>query len=117
MLIKAQKEITKISDNEKVNSQNYIDSLEYVSILYIFVNKIKNVVSTNDITFLPSFYGRNASEMLHEDHYGKESEMKYLRLSSPLFLVDKTAKKVKKTMESLCESIDQQGDVMEFILK
>ena len=37
MLIKAQKEITRISDNEEINAINYMDSLNYISNLYLFV--------------------------------------------------------------------------------
>lgn len=117
MLIKAQKEITRISDNEEINSINYMDSLNYISNLYLFINKFKTVISTSDVVFLPSFYGQNACETLHKEVYGKESEMKVLRLESSLFLVDKTVEKVKKVLTPICEEITHNNNQMTFILK
>lgn len=112
MLIKAQREITRISDDEDINTKNYMESLNYVSNLYLFINRLKSIIPVDEITFLPSFYGR-----LTCSNYERESEMKVLRLSSPLFLVDKTAKDIEKKMEIICEEIKIDGDIMTFILK
>lgn len=112
MLIKAQKDITRISDDETTNMQNYMESLNYISNLYLFINKLKSVIPTDNINFLPSFYGKMTCS-----NYEKESELKVLKLSSPLFLVDKTAKDIKKNMESICEKIEINDDIITFILK
>lgn len=116
MLIKAQKEITKISENEDINSQNYLESLNYISNLYLFINKLKGIISTEDVKFLPSFYGMNTSLKMNLNLSGKETEMKILKLSSSLFLVDNTAKQIKKTFEKMCENIIQDGEIITFIL-
>lgn len=112
MLIKAQKEITAISDDETVNMQNYMESLNYVSNLYLFINKIKSIIPMESVKFLPSFYGKMTCSK-----YDKESEMKVLRVTSPLFFVDKTAKDIMNKMESICENIELENDTITFILK
>ena len=117
MLIKAQKEITRISDDEELNTRNYMESLSYVSTLYVFINELKTAIETSSIVFLPSFYGRNTSVGMNLDHLDKESEMKVLKLSSPLFFVDTTAKKVMDKMAQYCEKITLENGVITFILK
>lgn len=116
MMIKAQKEITRISNDEEINLQNYLDSLNFITNLYKFINKMKTVISTNDIEFLPSFYGKNACEMLRMEVCDKESELKVFKVSSALFLVDKTSDKIKKVLEPICEEITQDDKIMTFIL-
>lgn len=121
MLIDAQKEITRVSENEMLNMQNYMESLSYVSNLYDFLNKLKSVLpDISDIDFLPSFYGRlSCTELLRADspYSDKEAELKVLRLSSPLFFVDNTAKDIMKKMKTLCEEIRIEDGIMTFILK
>jgi hypothetical protein len=117
MIIKAQKEITYISEDEKINSENSMDSLNYISNLYNFINIMKNIVSTKDIEFLPSFKGKYICEKLGIAATDKENEMKVFKVESKLFLVDKTKDKLNKTFLPLCESMTQDGDVITFILK
>ena len=117
MLIKAQNQITRISEDSQINQQNYMDSLSYVSTLYLFINKLKTVVTAESVEFLPTFYGQNACMLMKIDRSGKETEMKVLKVKSPLFLVDAEAKKVGKKMESICEEINVENDIMTFILR
>lgn len=116
MLIKAQKIITKISDNETINTQNYMESLSYISNLYIFLNNIKNVVSTKDITFLPSFKGKYTCEKYGIISNEKENELKIIKVSSDAFLEDLTVNRVRSQMGDLCESINISKNIITFIL-
>lgn len=120
MLIKAQKAITQISNDEAVNMQNYMESLSYVSNLYTFIGRLKTAVDNiDDVVFLPSFYGRMSCSGLFRDmsYCDKEAEMKVLKLSSPLFLVDKSAKDVMSKMMVICDDISLDQGIMTFILK
>ena len=38
MLIKATEQITHISDNQSINSENYFESLSFIGNLYNFIN-------------------------------------------------------------------------------
>lgn len=117
MLIKAQKDVTKISDNDVINNENYMESLNYISNLYTFINKLKTVVSTKDVKFLPSFFGRYTSEKLKiivsDD---KCCEMKIIKVESNLFFEDKIIKKINSAMKNICEEIQFDGNIGTFIL-
>ena len=45
MLLKATKEITKISENENINLQNYLEATNYIDQIYKFINKFKLIIS------------------------------------------------------------------------
>lgn len=117
MLKKAIHSITKISDNDEINFNNYLDSLNYVSILYKFLNLLKLSVSDKSIVFLPSFKGKYIVETLRMSSTSKENEMKVIKIKSDLFLVDETLKDIKERMDELCEDIVRIDDVIIFTLK
>lgn len=116
MLTNAQLQITSICDDADINKMNYLDSLQYASTIYSFINRMKTVISVNSVRFLPTFYGMNASQRLAEEHYGKESEMKLIKLESASFFVDELANALKERMAPICEEISIENDVMTFIL-
>lgn len=117
MLIKAQKEITRISDDETINMQNYMESLNYISNLYMFINKLKSIVNPDEVEFLPTFYGKNTCMNIRIDSADADSEMRLFKISSPLFLVDKTAKLVESKMSPICTEIEFNGNTVIFRLK
>lgn len=118
MLIKASHEITKISDNDSINSSNYFESLTYINNLYFFINNIKKVISTKKITFQPTFRGIKTCEKFGLDSLECENEMKRFIISSELFLEDKELKdSIKLEMGKICETIIFDRDIIEFILR
>lgn len=116
MLIKAQKIITRISEDETINTQNYMESLSYISNMYIFLNNIKNVISTKDITFLPSFKGKYTCEKYGIISDERENQLKIIKVSSNAFLEDEVVNRVRSQMSDLCESINISKNIITFIL-
>lgn len=116
MLIKAQKELTRISDDEKINNENYIESLCYIDNLYIFINKIKNILNTKDVIFLPSFKGKYTSLRNNLISNEKENEMKIINIKSQLFFEESIIKRLKIELGELCEKIIVANDTITFIL-
>lgn len=117
MLIKACNMITRISDDEVVNTENYLSGLSYISNLYTFLNHLKLVLSLEDVEFLPTFKGKYVVEKLGIASTSKENEMKVFRVKSSVFREDKeTVKSIRKEMGEICERIVQEGDTVTFYL-
>ena len=117
MLVKAQNAVTRISDDERLNVENYMESLNYISNLYLFIKTLQTVIPMNAVTFLPSFKGKYIVEKLGIPSTDKENTLKYFKVSSRLFLEDATKKKVSYTLKEICEDIFSVGEVMIFTLK
>lgn len=118
MLIQAHKDIIRITDDEQINMENYMESLKHISNLYNFINKIKTVVSTKDMIFYPTFKGMYTSQKLNIEATDKEMEMKVFKIFSVLLLEDTTVEKMYKVMTPLCDSIDRDTEnIFTFILK
>jgi len=116
MLIKACANITKISDNEVLNTQNYMEGIEYITNLYEFLNVLKRVVPVNKVLFLPSFKGKFIVEKMGIAATSKENEMKVFKIKSTLFLEDEISKNLRKEMTGYCQEIYQENDILTFIL-
>ena len=117
MLIKAVQQITHISDNPDINSQNYLESMRYINNLYTFVSKFKLVVDNMDsVEFIPSFKGKYTSEKLNIQTTERESELKYIVLKSELFLGDNFKNMVKEIMDSICNNIEFENEYAKFSL-
>ena len=117
MLIKACNAITKISDNDEINSQNYLEAIDYISNLYNFINELGEVVNLSKIQFLPSFKGKYIVEKLGIAADEKENEMKVFKIKSPLFLEDKgLLYDIKVKMSKICEKIIVVDDIILFYL-
>jgi len=117
MLIKTCNIITRISDDPEINTQNYIEGLNYVNNLYTFLNALKLAIPLEKVDFLPSFKGKYVVEKLGIASTDKENEMKVFKVQSSLFLEDKKLfKLVSKEMSKICERIDLEKDVMVFYL-
>lgn len=58
MLINTIKEITHISEDENINSENYLEAITYINNAYTILNLLKGIVP-NDISvhFRPTFKG------------------------------------------------------------
>ena len=119
MLAKIVHQITQITDDDRINLENYMEGLNFINNIYTFVNKIKMVVPTNDIEFLPTFKGRMTCEKFNISSNNEENEMRYFRTISALFLEDKDDKKeqIRELIGPLCESIDFDGQIITFILR
>lgn len=116
MLIKAQSIITKISDDANINAQNYMESLDFITELYLFINKLKLVIPGKDIEFLPSFKGKYTCLKLGMVSTEKENQLKFIRVRSRLFLEDKYINKLVEHLGPDCEEIRVVDDVVEFTL-
>jgi CRISPR/Cas system endoribonuclease Cas6 (RAMP superfamily) len=122
MLIKICNDITKISDDKDVNSQNYMEGLDHINNLYTFLNSLKLAVPLDEVKFLPSFKRKFIVEKLGITSTDKENEMKVFRVQSPLFIEDKkktnkkVLEKVTKELSKICEKINLDKDVITFYM-
>jgi hypothetical protein len=116
MLIKACNIITRISDNDEINNENYMEGISYISNLYNFMNALKLVIPLKQIEFLPSFKGKYTVEKLGVSATDKENEMKVFKVKSPLFLEDEIQEKIKEVMSNLCENVLLEDDILTFYL-
>lgn len=117
MLIRAAKEITNISDDPNIYSQNYMESLDYIDNLFLVLNKVKLVLPVSDIKFLPTFKGRKTSERNNITSSEVENTMKYFRIISPHFIEDLTKKKLEEILTPICNMLSFDGDAVTIILK
>lgn len=117
ILIKACKDISKITDNEELNSQNFLEATDYITNLNTFLKELMGVVPVNRIKFLPSFKGKYIVQKLGILATDKENEMKVFRVKSTLFLEDEQLlREIKQQMIDICEDIIVTEDVMIFYL-
>lgn len=116
MLSNVQNLITKISDDETINMENYMDSLNYISNLYNFLNIIKIAIPISKLSFLPSFKGKYIVEKLGISSNSKENEMKVFKVSSKLFLEDDIMGKINEIFKYKCESIKRIDETVIFVL-
>jgi hypothetical protein len=116
MIIDAIKRITVIGADEDNNAQNYMEGINYMENLYLFLNALKLAVPVDLVTFLPSFKGKYLVEKLGIASDDKENEMKVFIVQSSLFLEDKTVQRVRKHMSSICERIEKSRDTITFYL-
>lgn len=117
MLIKAEKEITKISDNEEINSENYFESLSFIESLYLFINKLKLVVPLSDVHFEPTFKGRFTCEKYNIRSTEKENDMKYFIIDSMLFLEDTTRDKFEEVFNAMYNGVEFDNTKVKITLK
>lgn len=88
MLIKSVEQITKISDNNDINSQNYLESISYINNLYDVINMLKSVISFSDTVFEPTFKGRYTCSKYNIPSTEKENDLKFFILKTSEFLED-----------------------------
>ena len=119
MLIKTTQQITKISDDNKINSDNMFEAMNYIDNVYKFVKMLQLVCPLSEVEFCPSFKGINTCEKYNIMSKDYENEMKFFVVSSRLFLVDtdKIRAKIDKELGPLCEKIQYEGNKIAFILK
>lgn len=116
MLIKAAKQITCISENEKINSENYFEALKYINNLYTFIASIKPIISTKLFIFSPTFKGRTTCEKFGLVSDDAENEMRVFVIESELFLEDNEIReKIREKFKNVCKSIIFDGKRIEFI--
>lgn len=95
MLIKATEQITHISDDQNINSENYFESLSFIGNLYKFINKIKTVINIKSIEIEPTFKGKYTCEKYGIPSNLEENEMRLFVIKSEEFFEDDKVKKLK----------------------
>lgn len=116
-LTDALKAVTKISDVDSENLQNYLRSVNYISNLYRFQNYLKDVVPIDKVEFLPTFKDVYIAEYLGIETMTEENELRLIKVKSDLFLVDETVENVTARFEPECNNIIHERDTMTFYLK
>lgn len=119
MLAKVIHEITHITEDSRINLENYMESIEFVNNVYKLINKLKMIVPINSTHFEASFKGRMTCEKFNLSASLYENEMRYFIAKSALFLEDKDSKKeqIRTSLGPICESIEFDGEKVTFILK
>lgn len=95
MLIKATEQITHISDNQNINSENYFESLSFIGNLYNFINKIKTIINIKNIEIKPTFKGKYTCEKYNIPSTLEENEMRLFVIKSEEFFEDEKINKLK----------------------
>lgn len=118
MIRRALKDISKISNDDAINTENYLDAINYIDNLYHVIAILKRHISVKQITFLPSFKGKYLCEKLGLPSTPEENDMRLLKVASDIFLVDKDiTDKIIADMEQMCEKITLIDKIIIFILK
>ena len=118
MISKALKDICMISNDDDINTKNYIDAINYIDNLYHTVYILKQSISIKKITFLPSFKGKYICEKLGILCDPEENELKVLKISSDAFRVDnELTKKITEDMKKICKEVLLVDNTFIFKLK
>jgi hypothetical protein len=106
MIRKALKDICKISTDENINTENYLDAINFIDNLYHAVSILKQDISIKKLIFLPSFKGKYVCEKIGLPADPDENELKILKISSDVFRVDtEITDKITEKMRPLCKDI------------
>lgn len=117
MLFDAANQITKISDDEKINSKNYFEAIGFIENLYTVLNKLKTVCPIKNIEFEPTFKGKYTCEEFSIQSTEKENEMKLFVVKSALFLEDDIKTRVEKLLTGITESVEYNDSSLTIVLK
>ncbi len=105
-------ELTRISDNQLDNDDNFIASLSYLDNIYKVFAAVKKTIPDDDVRFLPSFKGMYLVERLGILSTAEENELKYFRIASPLFLEDGIVEQLKENMSGIDCDIRKEDNVV-----
>jgi hypothetical protein len=118
MLIEICNAITTISEDGGINSDNYMEGINYIGNLYNVLNELKLVVSLENVTFLPTFKGYYTCNKHNIEGSEKESQMKLFKIKSSLFLEDKQIRSnIKEKLLDISEDIKFEKDMLTVVLK
>lgn len=92
-MIEALKEVCRISEDDEINQQNWMDSIQYSDNIYDVEKLLSEYVPQKSITFLPTFKGIHVVEKLGMLSTADENEMRVFMVKSPSFESDQTAVK------------------------
>ena len=95
MIKKALKEITNISDDEEINTENYLDALNYLDNIYKVVSVIEEHFSIDELVFLPSYKGKYIVDRIGMLSTTEENELRVFKIKSSLFLDQKKLKELE----------------------
>jgi hypothetical protein len=87
----ALKEVCRISEDEAINEQNWMDSIQYSDNIYDVDKLLTEYIPQKSITFLPSFKGIHVVEQLGILSTDEENEMRVFLVKSPAFENDPDA--------------------------
>ena len=121
MLIKSAEQITRISDNPDINSQNYLEVISYINNLYDVINLLKPIIPFYDAEFYPTFKGKYTCGKYNIESTTKENELKVFCIKTTEFLEDYNDVKKDILFDILngkCEpnSVRLSNDLLEFVL-
>lgn len=118
MIIKICNDVVSISDDEFLNTKNYIDALKYMKNLHIFISLLNEVIDIRKVRFLSSFKGETVIKQLNlVSENEKEQKMEIFKITSDHFFGDlKLVDKIKDHMSKICESIIYDKGVLTFII-
>jgi len=106
MLKKALKDICTISNDEEINTRNYLDSIDYIDNLYHAVGILKQNVSIKKLTFYPTFKSKYICEKLGIPSFPEENELRLIKVSSEIFREDKkTTMQIMEKLKNICYEI------------
>lgn len=118
MIRKALKDICNISTDPEINTENYLDSLNFIDNLYKIIIILQEYCSVKQLHFLPSFKAMSITEKLGIPSEFKENELKIIKVKSNLFLEDiKLVEKIKNRVNDICENVIVVDNVLIFKLK
>ena len=118
MIKKALKEITSISDDDEINTENYLEALTYLDNIYKVVTVIEEYFSIDDLHFLPSFKGKYVVEKIGMLSTTEENELRVFKLQSPLFLETEKLQKLENSCVSeIGSDVTFEDDVLTIVLK
>lgn len=117
MLIKAMKEITRISDMEEINASNYMESLRFADELHNFLNKIKLVCTDKNMKIEPTFKGEQTCLNFAIPYTHADSVMHHFIIYSNSFLEDVDIREKLNSIFKNCELIELNCNRLEIILK
>lgn len=106
------------SDNDDLNTENYIDSLMFLDNIYKIVVTMQKYVQLNNLEFLPSFTSRNISERFGIICSAEENEMRYFKIKSDLFLGQpKLVDDIKHGFSEICSKIEFEKNILTLTIK
>ncbi len=118
MIKKALREITNISDDEEVNTENYLDALNYLDNVYKVVSVIDEYFSIDDLHFLPSYKGKYIVERIGMLSTTEENELRVFRLQSPLFLDEERLHKLENgCINEIGCNVTYENDILTIVLQ
>lgn len=120
MFVEIHNNIVNITDDDHLNTQNYISSLKHIQNLHLFLSELRNtMISKSKHEFLPSYRASelvNSKSILYTDI--KETELKVFKIKCKDKKIIENFTDIKNIMcNHLCSDVVLEYDIMRFYLK